>query len=253
MLSMFLLVAVSAAFWMSKPMFSAKYRYFNRELNLDFSNKNEISKEKRFFLDSIIRRAQYSNYLIQQKKERLIKVQKSYKTKGNLRGVYKHWFNKLRKEYLNNKVNLSDSIAVMKAFDELNFKVQIVPVRLTLAQAILESAWGTSRFAREGHAYFGIHCYSKGCGMKFGSAHSHVFVKSYPNMMASVEDYMHFLNTKKGVKNFRFARQVYFDSKNQDIRQLAKGLISYSQIGGDYQKILDGLFKDYIPDQIDDY
>ncbi|MEM8766154.1 MAG: glucosaminidase domain-containing protein [Pseudomonadota bacterium] len=43
--------------------------------------------------------------------------------------------------------------------------VDRVPRSLALAQAAKESAWGTSRFAVEGHNYFGQRCYQKGCGM----------------------------------------------------------------------------------------
>src|SRR5690606_39546165 len=44
-------------------------------------------------------------------------------------------------------------------------RLDIIPADLALAQAAMESAWGGSRFAREGNNYFGQWCFSKGCGL----------------------------------------------------------------------------------------
>ncbi|SVD91957.1 uncharacterized protein METZ01_LOCUS444811, partial [marine metagenome] len=43
-------------------------------------------------------------------------------------------------------------------------KIDVLPVELVLVQAANESAWGTSRFARKGYNFFGLWCFSKGCG-----------------------------------------------------------------------------------------
>lgn len=236
-----------------KEYYSKANYYQNRELDLDFSHKKKIEEDRILFVDSIVRAAQFSNSKIQKHRKNLLKVQNYFKEKKKLRGVYKHWFSQLSEKYHVNEINLEDTILVQQALDELNLRVQIVPVRLTLAQAILESSWGESRFAKEGNAYFGIHCYSAGCGIKFGSKNSKVYVKSYRSMQESVEDYMHFLNIKPGQKNFRLSRQVYFESEKRDILQLARGLDSYSEIGSNYQKILRSLFRNYIPDEIEDY
>lgn len=50
-------------------------------------------------------------------------------------------------------------------FAELLRRVDIVPPSLALAQAALESAWGTSRFAREGNALFGQRAWGAGAGL----------------------------------------------------------------------------------------
>lgn len=248
-----LLIILSVVILILKEHYSKEHFYQNKELHLDFSNKKKISEARMIFMDSIIRAAQYSNYRIQKQRKKLIKIKNYYKDKKKLGGVYQYWFTTLIKDFNVGEFDLKDSLLVQQALEELNLKVQIVPVRLTVAQAILESSWGESRFAKEGNAYFGIHCYTTGCGMKFDSRESKVYVKSYNSLQESVDDYMHFLNTKPGTKNFRLARQVYFESEKRDILQLARGLDSYSEIGGNYQKILKGLLRDYIPDHIDDY
>ena len=52
-----------------------------------------------------------------------------------------------------------------KSWNQLFNRVDVVPPSLALAQSANESAWGTSRFAREGLNFFGQWCYSKGCGL----------------------------------------------------------------------------------------
>ncbi|MFG1489074.1 glucosaminidase domain-containing protein, partial [Oceanospirillum sp. HFRX-1_2] len=49
--------------------------------------------------------------------------------------------------------------------DELLLRVSPVPAELVLVQAANESAWGRSRFAREGNNLFGQWCFSRGCGL----------------------------------------------------------------------------------------
>lgn len=228
--------------------------YQKKDLHLNFQNKKKLSSKKLDFMEQIIKAAQYSNYKIDQQRKELIKYNKAFSKSAHLSKFQRIKLVDLCEEYgvevESKDMETSRWAAVL---DELSIRVQIVPVRLALAQAILESAWGTSRFAKEGHAYFGIHCYQEGCGMEFGSGASNVYVKSYPDMWASVEDYMHFLNSKNGPENFRIARQAYFESSKRNIKILAQGLDSYSEIGGDYHNILNDLFENYIPDHIDNF
>ncbi len=75
-------------------------------------------------------------------------------------------------------------------------RLDIIPVQLVMAQAIIESGWGSSGFAREGNNYFGVHCYTEGCGVKpAGDESANFYVKTYPSEMAGLEDYLWILNT----------------------------------------------------------
>ena len=61
----------------------------------------------------------------------------------------------------------------MKDFDVANDvswplllnRVDVIPPSLALAQGANESAWGTSRFSKEGNNYFGQWCFKLGCGL----------------------------------------------------------------------------------------
>jgi len=95
-------------------------------------------------------------------------------------------------------------------FDELRRRVDALPVSLTLAQAIEESGWGTSRYARDGNALFGQRTWrSSAPGLtarKDGKALDHRAM-AFLDLMQSVRAYMHNLNTHPAYKKFRAERQ----------------------------------------------
>ena len=99
-------------------------------------------------------------------------------------------------------MNLHQSLVVLKQ------RVDIIPPALALAQAAIESNWGTSRFATQGNNYFGQWCYIKGCGLipknrKKGAIHE---VKKFKNAYESVASYMNNINTNKAYARFRLTR-----------------------------------------------
>lgn len=236
-----------------KEIWEPKYHYAHYDLNLDFEGKKNLSGEKLVFMEEMVRSIQLSNYKLNKRRSRLEKITKSFNQSGKLNSLHQHWLKGMTSDFGLTSSKDLDSILIGQQLKELDLRVQMVPAKLALAQGILESAWGTSRFAKEGSAYFGIHCYEQGCGMKFGKESGKVYVKTYANMQLSVFDYMRFLNTKRGPYKFRDARVSYYASNEKDIKVLAESLDSYSEIGGEYQKIINSLFKNYIPEEISDY
>jgi len=114
-----------------------------------------------------------------------------------------------------------------------------IPLELALAQAANESAWGTSRFARDGNNYFGQWCYKKGCGIvplhrNAGSSHE---VKVFASAAESVRAYIYNLNTTSAYKRLRNLRQHMRRSGTKlDAALLAGSLSTYSERGADYVK-----------------
>ena len=89
--------------------------------------------------------------------------------------------------------------------NQLLERVDIVPASLVLAQSANESGWGTSRFAVEANNYFGIWCFSSGCGLKprsrdDGMTHE---VASYGSVQQGVTAYMHNINTHGAYRDLR--------------------------------------------------
>ena len=128
----------------------------------------------------------------------------------------------------------------------LERRMDLIPADLALAQAAMESAWGTSRFAREGNNYFGHWCYERGCGIvparrAEGARHE---VARFRSAGQSVERYMLNLNSHPRYQSLRVMRQRQrSQGKDPDGYALAGGLEGYSSIGEDYVRAIRALIR----------
>lgn len=122
-----------------------------------------------------------------------------------------------------------------------------IPATMTLAQAAIESGWGTSRFALEGNSLFGQWTYSTSRGIAPTDRDEDAthLVRAFPDLQASVRAYMRNLNTNRAYREFRDARAEMRD-RGEDLSavELVKHLHRYSQRGLEYveelQKIIKG-------------
>lgn len=125
-------------------------------------------------------------------------------------------------------------------------RVDIVPTSLALAQAAIETSWGTSRFAREANNYFGQWCFTKGCGLvpaKRNSGARHE-VMSFNSPEEAVASYIHNLNIHPAYKRFREKRaQLRAADKPISGIVLANGLRHYSAHGKTYVKSLQRIIR----------
>ena len=95
-------------------------------------------------------------------------------------------------------------------------KFQNIPRAIILAQAIIESDYGTSRFAMEGNNLFGVMTFNldephlkpyKDENSKFGA-------RVYPNKCESVKHYISVLNNSSAFENFRELRYKMIKEDN---------------------------------------
>ena len=87
-------------------------------------------------------------------------------------------------------------------------RMDIVPPSLGLAQAALESGWGTSRFVREGNALFGQYTYESVTGMvpeRRDEDRRHR-IRRHDTLLAAARSYVHNLNTHAAYEDFRERR-----------------------------------------------
>ena len=147
----------------------------------------------------------------------------------------KSWLRLKLREY---KVKNSD-------IEELNKRMDIIPVSIALAQAAKESGWGTSRFALEGNAIFGQWTWT-GQGIEplnRGKNEGHKILR-FPILRASVKAYKNNLNTHKGYSEFREKRHS-IRKRNKTIKglDLTDTLDRYAQTGKKYTDILEQIIK----------
>jgi Bax protein len=119
---------------------------------------------------------------------------------------------------------------------ELIRRVDAVPVSLILAQAAIESGWGTSRFFLEGNNSFGIYTYRQENCIKAKKAN--VCLKAYDSLYHCVEDYIYNMNVGWAYEDFRRARE-----KGEDVFTLAETLNRYSTAGKDYVRLVKDVIK----------
>ena len=125
--------------------------------------------------------------------------------------------------------------------NDLLIKVDIIPVSIALAQAAIESGWGTSRFVSEGNALFGQWSWFKGSGIVPENRDSEETyeIKSFDSLRQSVTSYMKNLNSNSNYSEFRMARNYYRENNNViNSVKLIKFLSKYAE-NSEYSKILE--------------
>ena len=130
---------------------------------------------------------------------------------------------------------------VSKGFlNDLLARADVIPVPLALAQAAIESGWGTSRFARQGNALFGQWAWQEDVGIKpLNASNKNAVVRSFPNLLGSVRAYMHNLNTHKAYQGLRDSRKRLVKMPKEDKAYVLVGhLHNYAEIGTKYVKDL---------------
>ena len=94
-----------------------------------------------------------------------------------------------------------------------------VPISIIIAMAGIESAWGTSRFAKEGNALFGVRTWDlkNTPHMKAkGNPDATWGVKKYKTKCQSVKDMIRILNTHPAYELFRDVRAENLESGQWD-------------------------------------
>lgn len=139
--------------------------------------------------------------------------------------------------------------------DVLLRRVDVIPVSLAMAQAAIESGWGTSRFAIQGNAIFGQWTKSDGRGLvpaerRDGRTHK---VRSFDRLFDSVTAYFLNLNTHPAYHEFRVIRQeARQEGQQADGYTLAAALELYSEQGDDYIDLLRNVIRVNRLDSFDD-
>lgn len=184
----------------------------------------EVSERKTIFISSVLPHILRANQELQERRRR---IRVDY-VNGNE--------DRIRKWAELYAIDDTDNQDMDQLYQELMFRVDSIPVTLALAQAIVESGWGTSRFARQGNALFGEWAWSESKGIKpLSASNDRAVVRSFVTIFDSVRSYMHNLNTHAAYENLRHERQKYRDGNPNDLTQrLIPTLDRYAEDGDMY-------------------
>ena len=120
-------------------------------------------------------------------------------------------------------------------------------VVLSVAQAIIESDWGTSRFAREANNFYGV-IQTDRTEPHIKSLKGNVLLKTYGNKCESVVDYIELLNGSSFFAEYRDLRYKQVLVEEVDVFALIDTLDSYAKDPKYQAKLKDivlSLWEDY--------
>ncbi len=150
------------------------------------------------------------------------------------------------KEKLDKKYQLTDQEYIFlsnlfnkyktQKLDELLRRLNTHPVSIILAQAALESGWGTSRFFVEANNVFGIWTFKKGSGVKAVSSEARL--ARFSSILEAVQEYLFNINVGWAYEGFRIKR---IDSEKPLV--LINYLEKYSILRKEYVNRLNNLIR----------
>ncbi len=144
-------------------------------------------------------------------------------------------------------IKISRKYRVKQMYNEAEYlrKVDTIPVSLVLAQSAVESAWGDSRFAKEGNNLFGEWTWGKigiiPAGRDENATHK---LRIFESLDASISGYMLNLNRHRSYKDFRTLRAQKRSTKEPFTGlDAATKMTNYSQMREVYNKLLKNVIK----------
>lgn len=197
----------------------------------DFSTYTDVKAKKTAFFGYMLPLVEARNLHIQGQREQLLTV--AERAQDVLSEQDAKTIAELAAAYRMTDADMTSTDLV----EELLIRIDTVPTSLALAQAAVESGWGTSRFAVQANNLFGQWCYEKGCGLvpnQRNSGANHEVAK-FANVSDAVYSYTRNINTHRAYKDLRVTRAgLREDNETISGHILAEGLLRYSERGKDY-------------------
>lgn len=185
-------------------------------LPVEIAEIDEPELRKRHFLAVLLPIAHQVSERIECDRANLSSLARRQELGLPLDATAQHWLDDLGRDY-----GAEDDIA------ELLRRVDTVPISLLLAQAALESGWGTSRLALQGNALFG----------QIAGRSRQPRYATFATLTESVQAYVRNLNTHAAYKDFRAQRAALRDAREpRQGHKLAAKLTRYSTRGSHYAR-----------------
>ena len=199
----------------------------------DLSEIAPVDRRKQLFIRAVLPIVLHANAAILDERARLKAVLSRWEDGRAPAPAEREWLAGLAERH-----GLGDATPNSGSLAALLDRVDAVPVSLAIAQAILESGWGTSRFAQAGNALFGQWTWDDDSGIvpaarAAGRTHS---VRAFDTLADSARAYLANLNTHPAYAGFRAARAAARarDGGLPSGGALARTLTRYSERGEAY-------------------
>lgn len=182
-----------------------------------------VQKRKQLFVDMLLPVIVSVRYELEQQLNKVIFLENLMNEGKSLDTTDIAFLNNLRTQYL------------AKDIVDLKKRIKPHPISLVLAQAAIESGWGTSRFCSEANNLFGVWSYSPSKGIKslYNRGDKEIYVRQYENIQESVRHYFLTLSRVRAYAKFREARWLGANSL-----ELINLLGAYSENAEKYSKDL---------------
>jgi uncharacterized FlgJ-related protein len=148
------------------------------------------------------------------------------------------------------KTNKEFIVELNYCVDYLNFTTPVekrVPIEMLVGQAVLESGWGQSRFAKEANNLFGIRVFKSTAphllpeGMKNWPGWG---VRVFETKCDSVKEYIRLLNEHPAYEDFRKMRaQMLATNQKLDSKKLIKTLKAFSTTENYAERVINSMSK----------
>ena len=211
--------------------------------------QNQFSNKKATFIKKLLPLVAYENQKIIRERKKLFDIKKYLELKKTLIDNDILYLKNMSKKY---KLNLENKHKI-DLVNELLIKVDIIPNSIVLAQAINESAWGTSRFAREYNALFGQYTYDVNNGIvpnKRDEGKKHL-IRNFSSFNKSIESYFMNINSHYAYEDFRIKRnQIKKKDIEYNYKELTGTLTIYAE-DKDYVKTLNSIISSNNLNQFD--
>lgn len=210
-------------------------RAFLRAIPDSVVTERVTGERKKMFMRMVLPLILRVNDAIRRDRRRLLIVKATLRSGRRLRARDRDWLAGVARRY---GVMATDITTLAR-------RVDVIPTSLALAQAAVESGWGTSRFARQGNALFGLWTWKDAAGLvpkerAKGTRHA---ARRYESLLDSVRGYMHTLNTHSAYRELRHLRaQMRAAGQYPDARRLVVGLRRYAQ-KADYVDLIGGVIR----------
>ncbi|MEQ8604863.1 MAG: glucosaminidase domain-containing protein [Marivibrio sp.] len=194
----------------------------------DLKEVREVERKKEVFLRMVLPLVLMVNERLSEQRDRLVTLSEKIEAGQSIGREQRVWLNQMYETY---RVEPGE-------IERLLLRVDVVPPSLALAQAAIESGWGTSRFAREGNALFGQWVWGDDADgivperRQEGKTHK---IRAFETPLEAVAAYIKNLNTHRAYAKLRRMRaELRAQGAGLNGLTLAGGLEAYSEKGQEY-------------------